>query len=136
MPNTMELLNRALAAKKAIRWCEEMGLDPSAITHARKRGKLSPTMAAHMAMGIDEDPIKWAAIAGIEGDTYNPELKVKVMSKFETAVALYLDASFSRSTRTTKQGWRKTRRNHTLCNGLANTTRKTNRFNCVATLSK
>lgn len=57
MPNTMELLNMALAVKKAARWCEEMDVDPSAITHARKRGKLSATMAAHMALSIGEDPI-------------------------------------------------------------------------------
>lgn len=88
MPNTMELLNKALESKRAARWCEEMHLDPSAITQARKRGKLSPTMAAHMALGIGEDPIKWAAIAGIEGDSYNPELKARVMAQFETVAAL------------------------------------------------
>jgi hypothetical protein len=88
MPNTMELLNQALGVKKAARWCEEMGVDPSAITNARKRGKLSATMAAHMAMGINEDPIKWAAIAGIENDSHNPEIKARVLAQFETAAAL------------------------------------------------
>lgn len=88
MPNTMELLNTALAKKRAVRWCEEMGLDPSAITQARKRGKLSPTMAAHMALGIGEDPVKWAAIAGMESDSSSPELKARVLARFEMSAAL------------------------------------------------
>lgn len=88
MPNTMELLNRALAVKRAARWCEEMNVDPSAITQARKRGKLSSTMAAHMALTLGENPVLWAGIAGIENDNYNPEIKAKVLAQFETVAAL------------------------------------------------
>lgn len=134
MPNTMELLNKALAVKRAARWCEEMGVDPSAISNARKRGKLSATMAAHMAIGIDEDPMMWAAIASIENDSHNPDIKAKVLARIETVAALYLDASFTGSTGTAKQRGRKTRCNHSLSNRVPNAKHRANRLNSVSTL--
>lgn len=88
MPNTMELLNRALEVKRAARWCEEMHLDPSAISQARKRGKLSPTIAAHMAIELGEDGLRWAGIAGIENDNHSPEIKTRLLAQFETSGAL------------------------------------------------
>lgn len=89
MPNTMELLNRALAVKRAARWCEEMHLDPSAITQARKRGKLSGPMSAYMALTLGENPVMWAGVASIENDDhYSPELKARMLAEFETSAAL------------------------------------------------
>lgn len=72
MPTTLELLNKALEYKKAARWCSDLNLDPSTMSQARKRGKLSPTLAASIAIELGEDPIQWAAIAGIEGDSNKP----------------------------------------------------------------
>ncbi len=68
MPTTMDLLAQALEKKKAAHWCKDLNLDPTALTQAKKRGHLSPAIAASIAMVLGADPMKWAAISGIEAD--------------------------------------------------------------------
>lgn len=68
MPNTMELLDKALATKRASHWCREMNLTDAALTNARKRGRLSPTLAGNFAMKLGENPEQWIAIAALEAE--------------------------------------------------------------------
>ena len=68
MKTTMELLTRALEIKRAAHWCKELNLTESALTQARKRGRLSPTLAGNFAMKLGEDPKDWIAIAALEAE--------------------------------------------------------------------
>ena len=78
MPTTMDLLKAALEKRKAAHWCKDLHLDPTALTQAKKRGHLSPAIAASIAMMLGADPMKWAAISGIEADT-NKNLRDSLM---------------------------------------------------------
>jgi hypothetical protein len=84
MPTTMQLLTKALEFKKAARWCEELHLDPSTISQARKRGKLSPAIAGGMAMQLGENPEHWIAIAAVEAEPDSP-LKNMLLKSFTRA---------------------------------------------------
>jgi hypothetical protein len=64
----MELLNHALQKQRASRWCEEMDLDISTIAQAKKRGRLSPTLAGNLAMKLGESPEHWIAVAALEAE--------------------------------------------------------------------
>lgn len=75
MHNTMELLSKALDVKRAARWCEEMDLDISTISQAKKRGRLSPTLAGTFAIELGEDAEHWIAIAAIEAEKESPLLE-------------------------------------------------------------
>ncbi|MES2581347.1 MAG: hypothetical protein V4627_01410 [Pseudomonadota bacterium] len=75
MQNTMQLLDRALQVKRASRWCEDMDLDISTMAQAKKRGRLSPTLAGTLAMELGESPEHWIAIAAIEAEKETPLLQ-------------------------------------------------------------
>ncbi|WP_074576661.1 hypothetical protein [Polaromonas sp. JS666] len=78
MQKTLELLDKALAVKRAAQWCTELNLDPSAMSQAKKRGRLSPSLAGTLAIELGADPIHWIAIAAIETEKENvllPRLK-------------------------------------------------------------
>ena len=66
MPTTMELLSKALEVKRASHWCDEMNLDLSTISQAKKRGRLSPTLAGNLAIKLGKNPAHWIAIAALE----------------------------------------------------------------------
>lgn len=80
--NSLDLLHRALKIKRAASWARELGITESAISTARKRGRLSPTMAGYFAIRLGEDPIKWAGIAALEAEPDSPLLlEVKQTAK-------------------------------------------------------
>lgn len=73
MQTTMDLLNKAIETlssgdeKKSQRELSvELGFCANAIGVAKNRKRLSPVAAGVLAEKIGEDPIYWAAIAGIE----------------------------------------------------------------------
>jgi len=68
MPNTMDLLSQALQKQRAAAWAKELNLSSSAITQARKRGRLSPVLAGHFAMKLGENPEHWIAVAALEAE--------------------------------------------------------------------
>ncbi len=72
MENTMELLAKALEVKRAARWCEELNLDMSTISTAKKRNRLSPALAGNFAIELGESPEKWIAIAAMEAERKSP----------------------------------------------------------------
>ena len=73
MPTTMTLLRRALEAHKAAHWAREFNLTDSALTQAKKRGRLSPLLAGKFAHELGEDEKQWIAIAGLEAEPPSPE---------------------------------------------------------------
>lgn len=68
MQNTMELLNKALEMKRATHWCDELHLDMSTISQAKKRGRLSPVLAGNFAIKLGENPEHWIAVAALEAE--------------------------------------------------------------------
>lgn len=69
MANTLDLLSRALAgAPSAAALARELHIDNSTITQARKRGRLSPTLAGQLAQRLGENPAEWIALAALEAE--------------------------------------------------------------------
>jgi len=68
MENTMELLARALKVQPQARWADELDLSDAALSQAKKRGRLSPTLAGNMAASLGEDPEHWITVAALEAE--------------------------------------------------------------------
>jgi hypothetical protein len=68
MPNTMQLLDQALQKQRASVWARELNLTDSAITQAKKRGRLSPVLAGNLAIKLGENPEHWIAVAALEAE--------------------------------------------------------------------
>lgn len=75
MQTTMQLLTKALTVKRATRWCEDLNLNMSTISTARKRGRLSPTLAGNLAIELGESPEHWIAVAALEAEPESPLLQ-------------------------------------------------------------
>lgn len=77
MPTTMELLSKALDvpnAPSAAEWCRRLGVNRTALSVCRARGRLSPTLAGSIAAELGEDPQKWITVAALEAE---PETAAK-----------------------------------------------------------
>jgi hypothetical protein len=72
MPHTIELLEKALQMRRASQWCERFNITKGTISQAKKRGRLSPTLAGVFAMEIGADPIFWTAVAAAEAEPPGP----------------------------------------------------------------
>lgn len=72
MRTTAELLTVALRYKKAAAWCRELNVTEGALSHAKKKGRLSPSVAAFIATETGADPVLWAAIAAAEAEPPGP----------------------------------------------------------------
>lgn len=72
MPHTLELLAKALEKQNAARWCSRLNLQRSTFSQAKKRGRLSPTLAGNLAIEIGADPIYWTAVAAAEAEPPGP----------------------------------------------------------------
>lgn len=84
MPSTMALLDKALTVKRARVWARELNLSESTFSTAKKRGRLSPTLAGSLAAALDEDPAKWIALAGLEAEPDTP-LRDRVLHAIDRA---------------------------------------------------
>lgn len=72
MPHTIELLQRALEKQKAASWCRQFNITEAAISTAKKRGRLSPTLAGAFAIEMGADPVYWTAVAAAEAEPPGP----------------------------------------------------------------
>ncbi len=68
MPQTMDLLQKALVVKNAAAWSREFNITPGALSHAIKQGRLSPVLAGNFAIELGEEPEPWMAIAAMEAE--------------------------------------------------------------------
>lgn len=71
MPETKELLEKALETKHAAEWARQFNIDRSTIAHAKRIGRLSPTLAGSIAIELGESPERWIAIAALEAEQEN-----------------------------------------------------------------
>lgn len=77
---TMDLLTEALARNTGAFWCEQLGVNRTALAVARARGRLSPTLAGNLARLMGMDMERWIAIAAIEGEP-NTYGKAKIIER-------------------------------------------------------
>lgn len=66
MPQTIDLLNKALEIKTASEWARLFNIVPSAITNARRAGRVSPALAGNLAIELGEDAERWMLAAQLE----------------------------------------------------------------------
>ncbi|REM69247.1 hypothetical protein DSI38_01760, partial [Mycobacterium tuberculosis] len=78
MQTTMQLFERALSHHKQAEWARLLNLTEAALSQAKKRGRLSPTMAGSIATQLGENPTQWIAIAAIEAEPDSPAKKALV----------------------------------------------------------
>jgi hypothetical protein len=74
MPSTMQLLQKALTVQSQARWADALDISDATLSQAKKRGRLSPTIAGSIAKQLGENPTEWIAIAAIEAE---PESRAK-----------------------------------------------------------
>ena len=63
---TSELLEKALKLKTVSKWGRRLKTTPNMLTEARSKGRLSPIFAGNLAIDMEEDAVKWMAIAVLE----------------------------------------------------------------------
>lgn len=80
LKTTMELLDEALSRNSGAFWCEQLGVNRTALAVARARGRLSPTIAGNLARLMGMDMERWIAIAAIEGEP-NTYGKAKIIER-------------------------------------------------------
>ena len=86
----MTLLDRALKLQRAAAWARVLNISEAAMSLARKRGRLSPTLAGHLAVALHENPQQWIAIAAMEAEP-DSALKNSLLRSFNS-VSLYFHA--------------------------------------------
>lgn len=72
MQTTMNLLDKALSVQRAAAWARELNISEAAMSVAKKRGRLSPTLAGSLAEKLHEDAIQWTAVAAMEAEPESP----------------------------------------------------------------
>lgn len=73
MDSTQQLLGVALERHSAAFWAREIGVKPEALYMAKKRGRLSPTMAGALARFIGENVEHWISVAALEAEPESAE---------------------------------------------------------------
>lgn len=68
MPNTIELLTKALEKKTASEWARMFNIVPSTLTNAKNAGRLSPALAGNFAIELGEDVELWMLAANLENE--------------------------------------------------------------------
>lgn len=89
MNSTQQLLGVALERHNATFWAREIGIKPEALYMAKKRGRLSPTIAGALARFIGENVEHWICIAALEAEPESQEktrLAKMVGARSESAV--------------------------------------------------
>lgn len=82
MQTTMNLLEKALKVQRAAAWARDLNITEGAISVARKRGRLSPTLAGTLAEKLHEDAIQWTAVAAMEAEPESP-LKMALAKRLQ-----------------------------------------------------
>ncbi len=88
MHHSLELLDQALAKKKQARWVEQLNVSRATFSQAKKRGRLSPTLAGNLAIGLGADAVYWTAIAAAEAEPESPlkDVLIKTLERHKTAL--------------------------------------------------
>ncbi|MBU4183205.1 MAG: hypothetical protein KJ565_16055 [Gammaproteobacteria bacterium] len=89
MHTTNELLTAALDRHNAAFWAREIGVKPNTFAMAKKRGRLSPTIAGALARFIGEPVEHWISVAALEAEPESHEktrLAKMVGARLESAV--------------------------------------------------
>ena len=68
MQTTQDLLTKALTMHTAAKWADTLDLTRQTFANAKRRGRLSPVLAGHIAMKLGENPTQWIAIAALEAE--------------------------------------------------------------------
>lgn len=79
MPQTIDLLNKALEIKTASEWARLFNIVPSAITNARRAGRVSPALAGNLAIELGEDAERWMLAAQLES-----KQEIQLMDRLRT----------------------------------------------------
>lgn len=72
MHHTSELLEKALQLHRAAEWSRRFNLTRAAIAMAKKKNRLSPSLANAFAIELGADPIYWTAVAAAEAEPPGP----------------------------------------------------------------
>jgi hypothetical protein len=72
MPNTLNLLERALLIAPMPVWTERLRVHRNALRNAKKAGHLTPVLAGNLALELNENPAQWITLAVIEGEKESP----------------------------------------------------------------
>lgn len=91
--STLDLLERAKRDFEFTdaEWCRHLGVNRTALSVARLRGRLTPAVAGNLARLMGEDPSKWITIAALEAepDNYPTRKLISVLNLyFSTAQRL------------------------------------------------
>lgn len=78
MQTTMHLLDKALSVQRAAAWARDLNISEAAMSVAKKRGRLSPTLAGTLAEKLHEDATRWTALAAVEAEPESP-MKTKLL---------------------------------------------------------
>ena len=81
MQKTMDLYEMALRKQHAAAWAREFNITTAALSHAVKKGRLSPILAGNFAIDLGEDAEKWMAIAAIEAEPRDTSLLARLKSR-------------------------------------------------------
>ncbi|MDM0027778.1 hypothetical protein [Variovorax saccharolyticus] len=68
----MDLFRHAMTHHKQAEWARRLNVTEAAFSQAKKRGRLSPTLAGELAANIGEDPRDWITIAALEAEPDSP----------------------------------------------------------------
>lgn len=82
MHSTMELLKKGLKEKNAAQWCRELNVTESALSHAKRKGHLSPRFAAYFAIKTGADPFFWSTLAIAEAEE-DSDLKRELLMELD-----------------------------------------------------
>lgn len=72
MHATLELLDQILQTANASQAARHLDIHPSTLAYARKRGRLSPTLAGAFAQQLGKDVGLWVALAALEAEPPGP----------------------------------------------------------------
>ena len=67
--NSIELLNRFQGNDSGVKTAEKLTVGNTTLTMAKKRGRLSPELAAEIAEKLGENAVFWMAVAAAEAYT-------------------------------------------------------------------
>ncbi len=80
MDHSLTLLDRALEMQRASVWAREFNLTDSALSQARRRGSLSPSIAGRFAERLGENVEHWIAVAAIEAEP-DPTVRTSLLKR-------------------------------------------------------
>ena len=75
MDASLTLLDRALSTRRQNDLARHLGVSDATFSMAKRRGRLSPTLAGVLADELNEDVEHWIAVAALEAESETPLLE-------------------------------------------------------------